>query len=206
MPDVDVILLDPSAGWQCTLSSFGRWCKVPLPAKFRIALPGIGPTQPSRSVYSRIPFRFRTGRLPAPSWDISILSCALDPQPVVQGSLHIAVIAGKLGRKGLPPAPVHRACCSLPKQAQQHFQPPAKMIRMFQPLRLLCVENLSAKGRKHAVSIPRAGRNSNTRKREKGLLHHIWCSSPSVLIFILRSCQTSLFLLRRSRSGRPAAC
>ena len=71
--------------------------------------------------------------------------CAL-PQPVVQGSLHIAVIAGKLGRTQklfhLHLFTGHAAACQ--KQAQQHAsQPPAKMIRMFQPLRLLCVENLS---------------------------------------------------------------
>ena len=71
--------------------------------------------------------------------------CAL-PQPVVQGSLHITVIAGKLGRTQklfhLHLFTGHAAACQ--KQAQQHAsQPPAKMIRMFQPLRLLCVENLS---------------------------------------------------------------
>ena len=136
--------------------------------------------------------------------------CAL-PQPVVQGSLHIAVIAGKLGRTQkllhLHLFTGHAAACQ--KQAQQHAsQPPAKMIRMFQPLRLLCVENLSGQRPKTCYCQYTTGRaQCQHLKMRKRPPHSLLCSSPfGVSAVILRSCQTSLFLLRRSRSGRCAAC
>ncbi len=124
LPDVHRILLQDG---NAHVGALGRWCKAPAASCLAVTVQIL---QQERRKQVALHGIFEL--------------CAL-PQPVVQGSLHIAVITRELGCTQklfhLHLFARHAAACKA--QAQQGAQqPPAKPFGMFQlPHLLLCVEN-----------------------------------------------------------------